>query len=59
MDVLTGADPPTGVVLPCHVGAALAASRVGCATHTVTSTNVLFYDDLIMTFLQFVIEHYF
>ena len=33
MDVLTGADPLTGVVLPCHVGAALAASRVGCATH--------------------------
>ena len=35
MDVLTGADPPTGVVLPCHVGAALAASRVDCATHAV------------------------
>ena len=35
MDVLTGADPLTGVVLPCHVGAALAASRVGCATHAV------------------------
>jgi len=35
MDVLTGADPPIGVVLLCHVGAALAASRVGYATHAV------------------------
>jgi len=35
MDVLAAADPPTGVVLPSHVGAALAASRVGCATHAV------------------------
>jgi len=24
-----------------------------------TSTNVIFYDDLIVTFLQFIIEHYF
>ena len=32
---LTGADPLTGVVLPCLVGAALAASRVDCATHAV------------------------
>ena len=35
LDVLTGADPLTGMALPCHVGAALAASWVGCATHTV------------------------
>ena len=35
MDVLTGADPLTVVVLSCHVGAALATSRVGCATHAV------------------------
>ena len=37
MDVLTGADPLTGVVLPCHIGAVLAASRVGCATHAIHS----------------------
>ena len=29
------------------------------ATSYDTSTNVIFYDDLIVTFLQFVIEHYF
>jgi len=32
---LTGVDLPTGVVLPCLVGAALAAGWVGCAAHGV------------------------
>jgi len=30
---LTGVDLPTGVALPCLVGAAPVAGRVGCAVH--------------------------